>query len=136
MKGVRPYYGKSRREIKDKIIAKQVTIKSDQIEPGWSIESADCINKLLQRKPAHRLGLHGAREVKEHIWFKDFSWDDLISLNMKPAYIPKIESNENKCETKPYLDYIKTLKDWEPENGQQKVSKKNISEFEEWLKKF
>ena len=75
-------------------------------------------------------------QISSHIWFKDFSWDDLISLNMKPAYIPKIESNESKCETKPYLDYIKTLKDWEPENPQQKVSKKNISEFEEWLKKF
>ena len=75
-------------------------------------------------------------QIQSHIWFKDFSWDDLISLNMKPAYMPKIESNENKCETKPYLDYIKTLKDWEPENGQQKLSKKNIAEFEEWFKKF
>ena len=64
------------------------------------------------------------------------SGDDLISLNMEPAYKPKIESNENKCETKPYPEYIKTLKDWEPESGQPKLSKKNISEFEEWLKKF
>ena len=75
-------------------------------------------------------------QIQSHIWFKDFSWDDLISLNMEPAYIPKIETNENKCETKPYMDYIKSLKDWEPESGQQKISKKNISEFEEWLKKF
>ena len=59
----------------------------------------------------------------------------LISLNMKPAYIPNIETNENKCKTKPYPDYIKTLKDWEPESGQQKLSKKNIAEFEDWLKK-
>ena len=36
-------------------------------------------------------------QISSHIWFKDFSWDDLISLNMKPAYIPKIESNESKC---------------------------------------
>ena len=93
MKGVRPYYGKSRREIKDKIIAKQVTIKSDQIEPGWSIESADCINKLLQRKPAHRLGLHGAREVKEHIWFKDFPWKDLYNFKLKSPFIPPENDN-------------------------------------------
>ena len=75
-------------------------------------------------------------QIQSHIWFKEFSWDDLISLNMKPAFIPNIENNEDKCETKPYLDYIKTLKDWEPENGQQKISKKNIAEFEEWFKKF
>ena len=75
-------------------------------------------------------------QIQSHIWFKDFSWDDLISLNLEPAFIPKIDINENKCETKPYLDYIKTLKDWEPENGQQKISKKNREEFEEWFKKF
>ena len=75
-------------------------------------------------------------QIQSHIWFKEFSWDDLISLNMKPAFIPNIENNEDKCETKPYLDYIKSLKDWEPENGQQKLSKKNIAEFEEWFKKF
>ena len=75
-------------------------------------------------------------QISSHIWFNDFSWDDLISLNIKPAFIPKIESNENKCEPKPYLNYIKGLKDWEPEDSKQKLSKKNILEFEEWLKKF
>ena len=50
-------------------------------------------------------------QISSHIWFNDFSWDDLISLNIKPAFIPKIESNENKCEPKPYLNYIKGLKD-------------------------
>ena len=75
-------------------------------------------------------------QIQGHIWFKDFSWDDLISLNMESAFKPTIESNESKCETKPYLDYIKSLKDWEPENGQQKVSKKNKAEFDEWFKKF
>ena len=74
-------------------------------------------------------------QIQSHIWFKDFSWDDLISLNLEPAYLPKIDINEDKCETKPYLDYIKSLKDWEPENGQQKLSKKNIAEYEEWYKK-
>ena len=75
-------------------------------------------------------------QIQGHIWFKDFSWDDLISLNLEPAYLPKIESNEGKYDIKPYLEYIKGLKDWEPENGQQKISKKNIAEFEEWLKNF
>ena len=77
-----------------------------------------------------------SKNQTQRFCFKEFSWDDLISLNMKPAFIPNIENNEDKCETKPYLDYIKTLKDWEPENGQPKLSKKNIAEFEEWFKKF
>ena len=75
-------------------------------------------------------------QISSHIWFKDFSWDDLFSLNMKPAYTYKMESNENKCTPKPYLEYIKSLKDWEPEDSKQKVTKKNIQEFEEWFQKF
>ena len=75
-------------------------------------------------------------QISSHIWFKDFNWDDLISLNMKPVYIPKIENNESKYERKPYLEYIKSLKDWEVPENQAKLSKKNIAEFDEWLKKF
>ena len=89
---------------------------------------------MLNKNQAQRFST--LEQISSHIWFKDFSWDDLISLNITPEYIPKIESNENKCEPKPYLNYIKSLKDWEPEDTKQKLSKKNISEFEEWLKKF
>ena len=93
MKGVRPYYGKSRKEIKDKIIAKQVSIKIEDLDKNWSVDSADCINKLLQRKPAHRLGLHGAREVKEHNWFKDFPWKDLYNFKLESPFIPPNADN-------------------------------------------
>ena len=46
MYGVRPYLGKSRKEIKDLILAKQIQIKQGDILEGWSIESADFINKV------------------------------------------------------------------------------------------
>ena len=89
---------------------------------------------MLSKNQAQRF--YKLEQIQSHIWFKDFSWDDLISLNMKPAYIPKIDINENKCEPKPYIDYIKSLKDWEPDNEQKKITKKNIAEFEEWFKNF
>ena len=93
MKGVRPYLGKSRKEIKEKIIAKQASIKMNEIPKGWSTEAADCINRLLQRKPSHRLGLHGAREVKEHVWFKNFPWKDLYNGKLIAPYIPPNNDN-------------------------------------------
>ena len=93
MKGVRPYLGKSRKEIKEKIIAKQASIKINEIPKGWSTEAADCINRLLQRKPSHRLGLHGAREVKEHIWFKNFLWKDLYNHKLIAPFIPPNNDN-------------------------------------------
>jgi hypothetical protein len=46
MNGRRPYVGKSRREIRDQILARQVHIKRYEIPEGWSVESADFINKV------------------------------------------------------------------------------------------
>ena len=75
-------------------------------------------------------------QIAGHIYFKDFNWNELISLNMEPAYIPKIPNIEYKYDPKPFVEHVKTLKDWEPEAGQQKLTKKNIAEFDEWFKKF
>jgi len=47
MFGKRPYLGKSRKEIRDAIIADQIHIKKCDIPDGWSMEAADFINKLL-----------------------------------------------------------------------------------------
>lgn len=46
MFGFRPYTGKSRKEIKEKIMAKQIQIKRNEIPEGWSIEAADFVNKV------------------------------------------------------------------------------------------
>lgn len=98
----RPYVGKSRKEIKEKIMAKQVQIKKSEIPEGWSIEAADFINrvlfkfllfKLLQRKPANRLGLHGAQELKDHAWLKYFFWKDLYLKKLDSPFIPRSGDN-------------------------------------------
>jgi serine/threonine protein kinase len=49
-----------------------------EVPEGWSFEAADFINKLIQRKPANRLGLNGPEEVKSHIWLKDTDWSAII----------------------------------------------------------
>lgn len=46
MFGFRPYTGKSRTEIKDKILSKQVQVKRTDIPDGWSVEAADFINRV------------------------------------------------------------------------------------------
>lgn len=61
MMGKRPYLGKSREEIKQRIKERQVIIKKSDIPEGWSIEAADFVNKLLQRKPVQRLGWAGIK---------------------------------------------------------------------------
>ena len=88
MIGKRPYTGKDRKEIRDNVLKEQALIKKSMIPEEWSIEAADFINKLIQRKPANRLGLSGAEEAKQHVWLKDFNWDSLLEKTMKPAFLP------------------------------------------------
>jgi serine/threonine protein kinase len=88
MIGKRPYTGKDRKEIRDNVLKEQASIKKAMIPEGWSIEAADFINKLIQRKPANRIGLNGSEELKQHVWLKDFDWDALLEKRMEPAFIP------------------------------------------------
>ena len=96
MMGKRPYTGKNRREIKEKIIATQFIISKNNIPDGWSFDAADFINKLLQRKPANRLGLRSAKEVKEHPWIKKYPWVDLYNKKIIPTFKPAPGDNFDK----------------------------------------
>ena len=91
----RPYLGKSRKEIKEKIMSHQVQVKKNMVPQGWSVESADFINLLLQRKPANKLGLRGPTEIKEHPWFKGYNWKNLYLGKLKAPFIPKKRDNFN-----------------------------------------
>lgn len=88
MFGRRPYQGKSRREIRDAILAKQAQIRKNEVPDGWSIEAADFINKCLARKSSSRLGTNGNSEVKAHPWFADINWDDLENSRIRAPYLP------------------------------------------------
>lgn len=100
MFGRRPYVGKSRKEIKEQVMAKQVQIKAEELPEGWSLESADFINKLLQRKPENRLGSRDIKEIFEHPWFNKYSWDNLFNHDIYSPYIPEKKDNFDKryCE--------------------------------------
>jgi serine/threonine protein kinase len=47
MLGRRPYVGRSRKEIKEQMVCRQVQLKRFDIPEGWSIEAADFINKTI-----------------------------------------------------------------------------------------
>ena len=91
MKGERPYVGKNRKEIKEQILAKQVELKSEDITEGWSKESADCINKLLIRKPENRIGYKGINELKIHSWLKYYPWYMLYKKTLPSPFKLKIK---------------------------------------------
>ena len=100
MLGKRPYNGRSRREIKEQMLSKNVQISLGDIPNGWSEEAADFFNKLLQRKPDLRLGYKGIWELKQHRWLKFFPWDKLIKKELESPFIPEKKDNFDKkyCE--------------------------------------
>ena len=94
MLGYRPYLGKSRKEIRDAIVAKQVALKKSDIPEGWSMDGADFINKLIQRKQTNRLGFNGPHEVKNHAWLRDVNWQKLFEKSLPAPFKPP-EDEEN-----------------------------------------
>ena len=89
MLGHRPYFGRNRKQLKDLILAYQAKIKFNKLKRGWSDNSRDFINKLLQRRPAIRLGYNGINEIKSHLWLKDINWDLIKNKKIKAPYISK-----------------------------------------------
>ena len=100
MKGERPYNGKNRKEIKEKIMKKQVEIKFEELNENWSRESADFINKLLIREPENRLGYKNINELKEHPWLKYYPWSLIKDKKLPSPFIPENKDNFDKryCE--------------------------------------
>ncbi len=47
--------------------------------------------ELLEKNPDKRLGFNGAKEIKNHKWFENISWDDLIEKNVMAPYIPSLK---------------------------------------------
>lgn len=89
----RPYVGRNRKEIRDLILAKQVQIRSQDLPSHWSSEAANFCNRLIQRKPANRLGFNGIQEVKAHPWLQHVDWTSIANKTFPSPYIPQASEN-------------------------------------------
>ena len=90
MMGRLPYFANSIEEIKKLIMANQVAIKKFDVPEGWSLESADFINKLIQRKPHKRLGYNNFEEIKNHPWLINVDWKKMYLHELKSPFVPDL----------------------------------------------
>ena len=99
--GFRPYNGKNRKEIKEKIFSEKVEITPQQKKKGWSDDVLDFINRLLERNKELRLGSNGVQELKEHQWLKYYPWDELEQKTLPAPFVPEEIDNFDKsyCES-------------------------------------
>ena len=101
----RPYIGKNRKEIKQKMASEFVQIKKSEIK-GWSQEFVDFTNKLLEKNIDNRLGTKGINELKNHPWLKYYNWKNLYLMKEKPLFVPpkKLITSDEKIVEEPILE--------------------------------
>lgn len=100
----RPYSGKTRKDIRDAVLNKQVQLKVDD-NSEWTQDIIDFVNRLIQRKPENRLGFHGPDELKNHYFLKGFDWESFYAKEMKSPFVVDGENN---------FDYEHVMKKWDP----------------------
>lgn len=93
MLGKRPYLGKTRRDIRDAMLAKQVQVNISDLPSGWNPKVCDFVNRLLQRKPQNRLGFLGAKEIKEHPWLEGINWEQVFNKTWNSSFTPENKDN-------------------------------------------
>ena len=118
MLGYRPYLGRSRKEIREKIISSQAKIKKENLPDDWGADAAEFINSLLQRKPNQRLGYNNISEIKEHPWMKDINWELLYKKELKAHFLPS--SNKENFD-KEYCE------------GEEKIGEDTIERYNEYI---
>lgn len=90
--GCVPFFG----ETPEELFAHTV---NDDIEwpdnEDWAIapEAKDLITQLLQQNPRDRLGIGGAHEVKEHVYFTAVDWNSL--LRQKAEFVPQLSNDDD-----------------------------------------
>ena len=84
----RPYMGRNRHEIKQKMASNFIQIKKAEIPEGFSPEFVDFTNKLLEKNIESRLGSRSIEELKNHPWLKYTDWKKLYLMKEKPLFIP------------------------------------------------
>ena len=120
----RPYIGKSRQEIKEKMASEFIQIKNNEIPKGWSVEFVDFINKLLEKNEENRLGYKNINEIKCHQWFKYTDWKNIYLMKEKPPFIQPntVISSEDNIDEK--------------ENDESKINNSKITNSELYQRVF
>ncbi|XVF09682.1 hypothetical protein REPUB_Repub07fG0115900 [Reevesia pubescens] len=104
--GLPPFNAETPQLILDNIMNRN--IPWPKVPEEMSYEAYDLIDKLLTENPVQRLGATGAREVKQHAFFKDINWDTLA--RQKVMFIPSTDANDTS--------YFMSRHIWNPEDEQ------------------
>ena len=64
------------------------------------------MTSMLTKNPLSRLCKFS--QIKSHVWFSGFSWENLISLDTEVPHVPKMTNKEiDESKVMPYSNYVK-----------------------------
>jgi serine/threonine protein kinase len=74
--GFPPFYNSDEKVVYEMIVGKEIYFPH---QVNLSEEGKDLLFNLLKKSPFDRLGyLNDATDIKQHKWFSDINWDDLM----------------------------------------------------------
>lgn len=53
----------------------------------------DLLRGLLDKDPSTRLSYKNIQKIKKHPWCKDMPWDNLITKDVQPPWLPDLEKS-------------------------------------------
>ena len=117
--GKKPFRGKNKKEVAEKILYKNINIKQEHLPENFSPYLPDFINRLLKRNQVERLGYKSIEEIKNHKWLRGLEWD-------------VIENKMVECENIPFTPMIGDNFDNDFVNKRDNI---NLDHYNEYLKK-
>lgn len=63
-----------------------------------SSEAKDLIQNLLKTKPSERFGNFGIDDIKNHPWFKNIDFEQLLARQVDPPFVPDLKfEGDTRC---------------------------------------
>ena len=96
MTGERPYKGKTKKEIKEQMLAEEVQLSVKNLNMEYCDKNIlDFINRLIKRKKSERLGVNGISEIKNHLWLQNVPWENILNGSVNSPFYFNSEDNFN-----------------------------------------
>jgi serum/glucocorticoid-regulated kinase 2 len=76
---------------------RQIVEKKPVMKKEFNEDARDLLKKLLNTNPTKRLGNgpEGAKEIKDHSFFKDIDWKRLYEKDLESPFIPQVSDVED-----------------------------------------
>mmetsp|Transcript_19465 Transcript_19465/g.48766 ORF Transcript_19465/g.48766 Transcript_19465/m.48766 type:complete len:823 (-) Transcript_19465:925-3393(-) len=85
-------------------------------------DAIDLVKNMLKHQASERLPMRvgGTKNIKAHVWYKEFDWDSLFSRSMTPPFKPTVKSvtdtsnfRANESEMPPNVPYKDDGSNWD-----------------------